>query len=103
MAKMDRPTLFFPYGFDERIAAESEQRGYFGQAIVELPNNARVKVCFYDPIRLTQDLENALESGEFCVAEPGLIVIPSVTLEHMQHAIEQLYSEGYFDSFVPLE
>lgn len=103
MANIDRPTLSFPYGFDERDAVESEQRGYFGQAIVELPSGARVKVCFYEPIRLNQDLETVQKSGEVCIGEPGLIIIPSVTLENMQRAIEQLFLEGYFDSFVPLE
>src|SRR5262249_47376669 len=54
---------FFPDGFNARDAAESDQRGYFGQAIVELPSGARVKVCFYDPVRLAQDLETVQESG----------------------------------------
>jgi len=78
--------------------AESEQRGYFGPAIVELPNNGRVRVCFYDPIRLSQDLKTVQESGEVCIAEPGLIVIPSVTLEYMQRAVQQLYRQGYFEA-----
>lgn len=102
MTKMDQPTLSFPYGFDDRDAAESEQRGYFGPAIVELPNHARVKVCFYDPVRLTQDLETVQESGEVCIAESGLIVVPSVTLDYMRRAIQQLYAKGYFDDLPPL-
>jgi len=101
MTKMDVPKLSFPHGFDERDAVESEQRGYFGYATVELPSGSKVNVCFYDPVRLAQDLETVQESGEACIAEPGLIVIPSVTLEYMQRAIQQLYAKRYFDSFAP--
>jgi hypothetical protein len=98
----EHPKLSFPYGFDERDAIESEERGYFGQAIVELPTGARVKVCFYDPVRLSQDLETMQESGEVCLAEAGLIVLPSVTLENMEKAIQRLYTRRYFDGLVPL-
>ena len=102
MTEMNRPRLSFPQGFDERDAVESEQRGYFGLAIVELPNGARVNVCFYDPVRLSQDLETVQESGDACIAEPGLIVIPSVTLEYMERAVQQLYAKGYFDGLTPI-
>ena len=56
-----------------------------------------MKLCFYDPVRLTQDLETVQESGEVCIGEVGLIVLPSVTLENMEKAIQQLYTRGYFD------
>ena len=102
MAEIDRPKLSFPYGFDERDAIESEERGYFGQAVVELPSGSRVKVCFYDPVRLSQDLETMQESGEACLAEAGLIILPSVTREYMEKAIQQLYGRRYFDGLVPL-
>jgi site-specific recombinase XerD len=46
-------------------------------------------------------LTTMYESGEACIAEPGLIVIPSVTLEYMQRAVQQLYAKRYFDSFAP--
>jgi len=92
----------FPHGFDARDECEAPQRGYFGEAVVELPQGKRVKVCFYDPIRLAQDLETVQASGEVCIGEPGLIVVPSVTLELMQRAVQQLYTQGYFDRLVSL-
>lgn len=96
------PQISFPFGFDERTAEESEARGYFGEAIVDLPNGARIKVCFYDPGRLCQDLETLQESGGVCIAEPCLIVIPVVTLEYMQRAVKELYNHGYFDDLLSL-
>jgi hypothetical protein len=31
-----------------------------------------------------------------------MIVIPEVTVKNMQAAVEELYSEGFFDRFKPL-
>ncbi len=102
MTEVNHPRLSFPFGFDERDAIESEERGYFGRAVVELPGGARVNVCFYDPVRLSQELETMQESGEVCLAEAGLIVLPSVTREYMEKAIQQLYARKYFERLVPL-
>jgi len=102
MAELTHPTLLFPYGFNERDAFEIEQKGYYDHAIIQLPSGARVRVCFYDPVRLSQDLEAAQESGEVCIAQPGMIVIPNVTREYMERAVKQLYEEGYFNTLTPL-
>jgi hypothetical protein len=96
-----QPKLLFEQTLDERLAFEMEQKGWSGIGFVELPSRARVKVFFYDPVRLAQDLETDLKSGRSCVAEPGMIVIPRVTIEHMERAVRDLYERGYFDSLVP--
>ena len=96
----DRPKLLFEANFDERLACEVEQKGWCGIGSVELPSGARVKVFFYDPVRLAQDLETDLKFGDTCIAEPGMIVIPRVTLDHMERAVSQLYEKGYFNNFV---
>jgi len=90
--------LHFPNGFDDCTAWEAEQEGVYYSAVVRLPNGDRVQVGFYDPVRLAQDLEE----DQCCVALPGMIVIPSVTLACMQKAIAQLHQEGYFDSLARL-
>jgi hypothetical protein len=56
-------------------------------------------VFFYSPERLAQDLEMDTKAGHPYIAEPGLIVIPEVTLAYMQVAVEQLYEQGYFEHF----
>ncbi len=89
--------LFFTCDFDEKDAYEVEQKGYFEHAIAQLPNGARVRVCFWDPVRLAQDLETDLKLGRICIGEPGLVVVSKVTVENMQNAIKELYRRGYFE------
>jgi hypothetical protein len=91
------PTLSFTCDFDERAAFEVAQKGYFEHAIVRLPDGRRMKVFFWDPVRLAQDLEMEQKLGRISIGEPGLILIPKVTVENMQRAIKELYRKGYFD------
>jgi hypothetical protein len=95
------PRLSFPDGYDESFY-EHEQRGYLDYVTVHLPNDRQFQVCFYDPKRLSQELEIRRKAGVVCVAEPGLIVIPRITLEYMQEAVNRLFNEGYFEHLVPL-
>jgi hypothetical protein len=64
--KQPRPRLVFEHPFDDRVALEVEQKGWCGIAKVELPNGSRVRVFFYDPVRLTQDLEANMKPGHVC-------------------------------------
>ncbi len=73
-------------------------RGYLAYSSVEIGNGARYPVVFYDPIRLQQDLEVEAGDGRAFIAEPGMIVVPEVTLDRMQAAIERLFQDGFFDS-----
>ena len=58
---------------------------------------------FYDPIRLAQDLESEMQSGDAFIAEPGLIVIPRVTLAYMEAAVKKLFEKGYFNNLLPFK
>ncbi len=98
MAPVHFPRLVFKYPFDEAAAYDAEARGYLPYSSVELSNGARYPVVFYDPVRLQQDLEVEVGEGRAFIAEPGMIVVPEVTLARMQHAIERLLQEGFFDS-----
>jgi hypothetical protein len=44
-----------------------------------------------------------MKSGEAFIAEPGLIVIPKVTLEYMEAAVRKLFDKGYFESLTPIK
>jgi hypothetical protein len=101
VATHDQLTLLFTEDFDERMAFDIEQKGWCGIALVQLPNGARFKLFFYDPVRLAQDLENGLARGAVCIAEPGLVVVPRVTREYMQKAVNQLFENGYFNNVAP--
>jgi hypothetical protein len=91
------PTLTFTCDLDERAEWEIEQKGWFEQALVHLPDGTSVQLHFWDPIRLGQDLETDLRSGKTCLAEPAMVVIPRVTVANMRAAVEKLYQNGYFD------
>lgn len=93
------PRLVFQVPLDDRTAFEIEQKGWCGIAAVELANGQQVPVFFYDPERLVQDLESEIKSGKACIAEPGMIVIPEVTISNMEKAVKQLSQGGYFSCF----
>lgn len=90
------PRLCFEYEFDERTAAETEMRGYWGHSHVVLADGTIIPVTFYDPGRLAQDLEEEAKHGRPFIAETNLIVLESVTRQNMEAAIKQLDAEGFF-------
>ncbi len=94
------PRLVFKYPFDAMAAHDAEARGYLGYAAVELGDGRRYPVVFYDPVRLQQDLEVETGEGRAFIAEPGMIVVPEVTLFRMQEAVLRLSQVGFFNSFV---
>jgi hypothetical protein len=94
------PRIVFKYPFDAMAAHDAESRGYVGYAAVELGDGRRCPVVFYDPARLQQDLEVETGEGRAFIAEPGMIVVPEVTLVRMQDAVLRLYRIGFFDSLV---
>jgi hypothetical protein len=100
--EMDAPKLLFP-SYSERDLIEAEMKGHCGPLVVCLPSTKQFEVNFYDPATLAQNLEVGQKSGEVCIGEPGLIIIPSVTVHYMQEAVNQLYREGYFDHLSPLK
>jgi len=92
-------TLSFNCEMDERAEWEIRQKGYFEHSSVILPNGKTVPIFFWDPIRLSQDLETNLRAGRACLAEPGMIILPEITVTNMKVAMEELFERGYFNSF----
>ncbi len=97
---MSTVTLSFTCDFDERAAYEIEKTGFFEHAIANLPGGKRVKVSFWDPGRLAQDLETELKQGHVSLGQPGLILVPRVTVENMRRAVNEQYESGYFDQLL---
>ena len=77
-------SLSFTCELDERSEWEIEQKGYFEHAVVHLTDGSAFPVSFWDPVRLSQDLETDLGLGRKCIAEIGMIVIPQVTVKNMK-------------------
>src|ERR1044071_714377 len=96
------PTLVFDVTFDAQEAYEAEARGFLPYASVVLPSGATIPVVFWDPVRLQQHLEDEVAAGRPYVAEPGMIVLESITLANMERAVQLLFDEGYFDHLRPI-
>jgi len=56
-----------------------------------LDDGCRYAVYFSDPMRLQQDVDEAVKSGRPCFAEPGLIIVPEVTVQTIQDAVQFLW------------
>jgi len=93
--------LMFVIPFCDRQAFEAHGRGYLSHVCVDVEGQL-YPVFFYDPIRLSQDLQTNDENGRPFLADAGMIVVSEITLETMQNAIQHLYVEGFFNRFVPI-
>ena len=97
MTATNEPTLTFEVEFDERTAYEVEQKGFFEHAIAHLPDGTQIRLCFWDPIRLAQDLATEEKLGRVSFAEPGLIIVSRITVDNMKKAVAEQYKRGYFN------
>lgn len=103
MADLDKyPRLIFREPFDERTAFEVNQKGWYSGLTVELEAGRQYEVFFYDPVRLSQDLEMTVQQGKPCIAEPGMIVVPEITEVSMREAIAMLFRDGWFNQLWPI-
>lgn len=90
--------IHYPKELDSLAFFEIESKGWLSGVIIELANGSRHNVTFYDPIRLSQDLESELASGKSSLIEQGLIIIPVVTKTNIEKAIIQAIEENFFHS-----
>jgi hypothetical protein len=100
--RTEHAIIEFPPDWDDRAEYEMTPKGYLSCATIRLTNGLRYPVYFSDPVRLRQDLEALTEMGKPFFAEPNLIVVPEVTREALQAAVDALAREGYFDHLKPL-
>lgn len=92
--------VVFPDGFDDRAAFEMAAKGWLS-AHVEIKDGRQFSVYFSDPVRLQQDLDESVRAGKPYFAEPGLIVLPEVTVETVRAAVQMLSEQGFFDQLRP--
>ncbi len=86
-------SLEFP-SYYEDAAAEIEAKGFFEHATITV-GARRLRPVFYDPIRLRQEIDDAIAQGLF--AEPGIVVVPSATRAEIERAVESLARPGFSD------
>lgn len=94
------PRLVFPEGFTDRDAWEMERKG-FVYAFLECDDGRRYQVMFIDPVRLAQDIEATLQSGQSYYHEFGQVVVPEVTIPALTKIIPHLVEEGYLERHLP--
>lgn len=95
------PRLVFPEGFTARDEWEMERKG-FVYAFLECEDGCRYQVMFIDPVRLAQDVEATLQSGQPYYYEFGQVVVPEVTIPALTRVIPQLVEEGYLERHQPV-
>jgi hypothetical protein len=95
------PRLVFPDGFTERDEWEMARKG-FVYAFLESQDGCRYQVMFIDPVRLAQDIEATLQSGQPYYYEFGQVVVPEVTVPAITKIIPLLVDEGYLERHVPV-
>ncbi|MFC7623795.1 hypothetical protein [Microlunatus sp. GCM10028923] len=88
------PRIILPS--DGRYDWLTESKGYLHDVDVELDDGSIVKINFYDPARLAQDVEAELRRGTAGLSWKRLIVVESVTLAAMQSAVDAVAPE-FFD------
>jgi hypothetical protein len=96
------PVVQFPPWFDQRCEREMPARGYLSDVTVKGENGNVFRVYFIDPVRLRQTLEDDAIAGKPFIAEPGMIVIPEVTVDAIQKAVAGLWREGFFQHLKPI-
>jgi hypothetical protein len=95
------PRLVFPEGFTDCDEWEMEGKGYV-YAFLECEDGRRYQVLFIDPVRLAQDIEATLQSGQSYYYEFGQVVVPEVTIPALTKVIPHLVEEGYLESHLPV-
>jgi hypothetical protein len=95
------PELILPDSFSERTACEMTWKGYY-PADIKLGDGSVIRLTFFDPVRLKQDVDDQFKEGDFYFAEPNLIIISEVKLETIKAAILSLWEEGFFSRLKPM-
>jgi hypothetical protein len=97
MAQRTLVQLYFEDGLDEH---DANVRGYRSHVWAELDDGARYALTFYTVGRLVESLDYDADAGRPFFTEPGLIIVPEVTLAIMEAAARALARDGFFDRYL---
>ena len=87
----------FPTNWNDLESFEISSKGWLGGVRALAKTGDVFELTFYDPVRLSQGIEDEHKSGKIGFVERGLIVVPEVTKQNIELAIEQAEKEGYFE------
>lgn len=93
--------IMFPPEYQGQWEEECVFKGWLSSVIVRFDEGRSYSIIFVDVARLSQMLEDQLENGFSCYAEPGLVVVPEVNRSNVEAAVRELAKENFFDSLRP--
>ena len=94
--------LVFPVEDFQRQLDEANDRGFLSHVLVEIGGTDFYPVCFYSIGELAGELRDDPTYPDKLVAETGMIVLPEITLDRMEKAVQWLCETGYFRYMRPL-
>jgi hypothetical protein len=94
--------LVFPVEGFQRQLDEATERGFLSHVLVEIDGTNLYPVCFYAIDELRGQFIEDPRYPYPVVAEPGMIVLPEITLDRMEDAVRWLCEKGYFRHMRPL-
>lgn len=95
------PRLVFQHELDDGYGIAP--RGFRTDVTVEISHEVAFPVAFYEAISLCEELQARTKWGFGCfVAEPGLVVIPEISVASMKATVLELISIGYFQHLRPV-
>ena len=74
----------YPIEWSKKDKLERPSKGWLDNVIVTTENGKEYTLSFYDPVRLSQDLEEEIKMGKTAIIEKGLLVIKQVTKENIE-------------------
>ncbi|WP_328388638.1 hypothetical protein [Nocardia sp. NBC_00416] len=90
----------FPEGYSEREEWEASVKGWV-QVVVTLSDGRGFQLSFYDPVRLSQTLDDEMAAGRPYVTEPNLVVLEEVSTANIHSAIADMVEQQFFESALP--
>lgn len=94
--------LIFPAeGFQCQLG-DADERGFLSHVLVEIDGTDFYPVCFYSIGELAGELREDPRYPDKVVAEIGMIVLPELSLDRMEKAVQWLCEKGYFRYMRPL-
>lgn len=96
------PKIRFHESFTEADREIMTNRGLVLSVTVEVSCVHRYDITVMDINRVVQEFDGNVSRGWPFFAEPGLIIVPEVTVDAINVAVNALYKRGFFESLKPL-
>lgn len=84
----------YPASMDDYDWAMTEAKGWIEIAVRSIEGDTAI--TFYDPVRLAQEVNNAM-TGRGYFAESTIVVVPAVTREAIEAVIARMARSGFAD------